>query len=877
MLQRKIAGFTLSLLMLIGSTGAVMQGAPLFARAETEEPPAAQTVTALDRSNAELFLPASYEQYLPLENPSYMAMNESCIAISDGTKLYLYDKSEGSYSVYQTRLPNNATVEKIQLTDDGRCFFSAGGLFYEYFRTENTASEITDVACATFHVEGDFLYTVRMSENRVSLIQYSLDNLTREGEYTINTVASPIRPKLTAMDGKLYCVRNNEEVHVYDVTLPVPEWTGSFKLDDTLEDRQISSLQFICAYGDSLYYTVNGIAAGYPNGLYRSDFRGNAESVIEGDGFTAVAAYGDELYCIRNSSVLGLSVDEEGVKYSGYEIATSSPSVNRLSDARDSVRAGNLLVVADAGNRRVSVYDYAQNSYSVIGCDDPDFLPVLVATDGETIACASGTNIYVCKYGEPKFGAPVQTTLADVKGLACVYGSVYYATNAAYGKAGDSAQVAHDYGTPERMTRDLYGNIFVSYRGGSSDDVYSFTEQSFLIKNGGTKLDYTVPREHTSLRSDYEGNLYCLAGGKVYRNGEEYATIEGTDFIYHQTGETGQPVSFALGFEDGAVYFLFGNYGVRSNEETLDIPTLDKIAAEGAREQAFGVHDDTRLFVDIPAGEIGIRTDLSALKTEDSPYFPYAGYYRLAEDRRGVLLATTDKHYLVLTGGKQSYTAALFRVDGCETVDRAEYATDVADGEKTAYLSSEVSAYYAPALDKELTDTALARGLKVRVLSFIQAPEREYARIEYEDVSRAAKTGYVPKSYLSDVSPFPAAGDEYFSGHIKADREGIEFLSDDGGILLITERTAAKFTEQEDGSFLARIEKDGVVYRAYVTKDQVDFGNSDALRISLIIILTVLALVTIGAYVFLLPRKTAQTERDGKKSTKKANNRSAKS
>ena len=75
MLQRKIAGFTLSLLMLSGSTGAVMQGAPLFARAETEEPPAAQTVTALDRSNAELFLPASYEQYLPLENPSYMAMN----------------------------------------------------------------------------------------------------------------------------------------------------------------------------------------------------------------------------------------------------------------------------------------------------------------------------------------------------------------------------------------------------------------------------------------------------------------------------------------------------------------------------------------------------------------------------------------------------------------------------------------------------------------------------------------------------------------------------------------------------------------------------------------------------------------------------------
>ena len=70
-----------------------------------------------------------------------------------------------------------------------------------------------------------------------------------------------------------------------------------------------------------------------------------------------------------------------------------------------------------------------------------------------------------------------------------------------------------------------------------------------------------------------------------------------------------------------------------------------------------------------------------------------------------------------------------------------------------------------------------------------------------------------------------------------------------------------RFSENDDGTFTAHYtDESGRLYTAVVSAKMIDDGTSDALRISLIIILTVLALVIIGAYFFLLPR--------GKKSKK---------
>ena len=56
--------------------------------------PAAIEASAV--SAPSLFLPGSYEEYLPLELPSDAAMSEEYIAAADGNTLYLFDREEGA-------------------------------------------------------------------------------------------------------------------------------------------------------------------------------------------------------------------------------------------------------------------------------------------------------------------------------------------------------------------------------------------------------------------------------------------------------------------------------------------------------------------------------------------------------------------------------------------------------------------------------------------------------------------------------------------------------------------------------------------------------------------------------------------------------------
>ena len=872
MVKQKITGLGLSLLLLFGMSGAVLANAPLTAGAESNqsEPAATETValkpgSAESDGNAELFLPASYEQYLPLKTPSYVTMDERRIIVADGKLLYFYDRAAGRYSFYDTELKDNATVEKVQITDEGRLFFSSNGLLYEYSFEKEAAEEIKEVACATFLVKDGYLYTVRAGETTYTLNYYPLNELNRDGEKEILTITTSIRPKLTAAGDNLYCIRENTDVVTYDVGGQAPVYRERTALDKTSE-RQITNLKFACVYGGSLYYTVDGTTETEKNGLYRTDFAGNSVRLIKEDGFSAVTTYENELYCVQNSSVLRLKPEGDGVVRSGYEIASSSDSVNRLSHAEDAVRAGDLLVTSDKRGRRISVYNFATERYSSIACD---FSPNLVATDGTLIAVSSGESVYTCTYGEETFTLSKKTN-SEIKGLACVYGTVYYVTEIAYGKAGEAEEHWHNAaGTPARLTRDLYGTLYVAYANGS---VRAYSEEAFLNNaDAGTLLPASLPANYVSLRADFEGNVYCLAGGTLYKNGEAFAAINGKDYVYEGTEN---PVSFALGFEDDEVYFLFGNYYVKSKAETLNLPTLKKIATEGAKESVFGVHGTENLLADVPAGAIGIRTDAKELREGDFECFPYAGYYRLNEAAHGVLLAETEKYYAVLLyrAENRAYTLSLFRKSGVRILAEEEYWQE--DG-SVAYLSNRVSSYFAPTLEAELADAALPRGLRVTVLGVVSTLEYDYAKISYATEAKSVAYGFVPASYLSDVSPASDGGDTFLPGYIKANKAGIEFVSEDGeDSFVVTERTKAKLAEQEDGTYLAAIERNGKIYTAHVSGKAVDWGESDALRISLIVILTVLALVIIGAYVYLLPRKSAERKPKKEKRAKTKKNNS---
>ncbi len=904
---KKTTGLLLALTI---SAGAFFGANPSFsAHADGEVPPVTEETQSVvfDKNNAKLHLPETYEQYLPLEAPAYMAMSEHYISVADGTLLYIYDREKSSYLSYDTKFVTNASViSKIQITDDERLFFSAGISLFEYQFSAGTADIVSNVSCNTFLVEGDYLYTSYIAANsQVSLKRYPLAELSRDNEMEITTVPNvSTYSKLTAWNGILYCVRNDRLLMSYDMSKMAPGESGQiggFKSVDDKNFDKISDIKRICAYNDYLYYSVSGEGA-YPNGLWRTDFNGNAELMLEGDGYSAITTYGGDLYCIRDASVLKLDVKDGEIGFTGYEIASSSSSPNRIANAGETVRTKELVAIADKGNDRISVFCRADGAYTTIPCLDgetaftPDHIAIgkeeiTVKLNGDVvtsnkIAVSNADRIYLYTLSRHSFKTEkttaeltsVHKAPRNVKGLNFVYGECYYITEYnGYGSIGNetSSELHFNIGgttNPEAIASDIYGTLYVAF----GNEIYTYSEADFQ-KDGavGTKymsLSADSAKIYTSLSVDYEGNIWHLsADGKLYCNNAEKAQIDGKDFVYLNE-EHDYPVSFALSFEDDEIYFNFQNYVVKTDAFALDsLVSLNKITAGEAKTEAFALAECDNLFVKVPAGSVGFEIDLDLLKTGESEYFPYERYFRSAGDgedglpRRGVLLyepQDENGYYVVALYDEEKHTfsANLFKKSKNALEPDENYFEEK---DETAYASSSVSLCSAPCLFpakdgkrlSPLSDFLLERGTKVGVLGYAEGADRTYAFVEITGEARETVRGFIPRSYLTKTDPLGTADDHYKLGYLRGDA-GTILKSENGETLAVTENAEAKLYDNGDGTYTAVVVKDGVVYSGIVTEDAILRGETDALRISLIVILSVLALVIIAGYIFLMfPRK----------------------
>lgn len=819
---------------------------------------------SLTNDNAELFLPTSYEQYLPLSNPSDAAITERYIAVSEKQSLYLFDReSRGGYRVYEHEHP----ISKIQFSDAGRLYFADSLLgFYELDLTAEELAATTESrlsSLTTFYIQGETLFSAHLTDTGTEYTTSSLsapDNLTQ-----FDSTDFPNPPKMTYLNGKFYSIVNRL-VSVYEYNAN----QGKYLLTDSQilhQSSSVTGLQSVCAQSGKIYYTLNNDASGastLKNGIYEYDpDERTSRLVLEADALGALTVCGADTYCLQGGSVRKINFADGKAEFTPYEIASSSPSVNRLYRAVDSARARDLLVTADVLSERsgrVSVYRLSSGEYSQIPCADENgdpFVPSLVATDGNLIAVTSGEKIYV--KNEEDTGFTLKRTMKSaVKGIACVYGSIYFVTDYfVYGKVGDETEAVRTReGNLVSLTSDLYGNLYAAYCNAARTTVYRFTEEEFTdnAKAGATAAVYekAVARMH----ADFEGNLYFLDGNSLCKNGEPFAVLEGNDFVYRGKDSGALfPSAFSLGFEDDEVYFLFRNFCVKSKADALAIPALDEITADGAAAQAFAEHEPEELFVQLPAGSVGIVIDLNELG-EDSEFFPYSRYYRTAEARNGVLLAETERYCLVMLYERdRSYTANLFRK---EAVIRTE--SDWREETGKRYLSSDVSAYFIPCMHGALTGSRLSRGNRVEFLGTVGAEEGEYAFIEYTDYFRTTKRGYVPLSYLTEVNPYGEERREFTLGTIGAEGEKTVFTNGEERITL-ARGEQVKLYKNTNGTYWAEYERDGKVYTAVVTENMLDTGKTDALRISLIVILSVLAIVIIGVYVYMLPRKRSERKK----------------
>ncbi len=858
---------------------------------------AEETPVSLTQENAELFLPTSYEQYLNLENPTYVAMNEEHIAIADGSSVYVYSVKDERYSLYKHSASDGQdTVSKIQFTDGGEMFFrDTGNRLYRYDFETQSSKIIDNISCQTFLIHGDYLYianeTTTANLSGFSYVPVNGEELDYKNVKPLTGDIVAFNPRMAFANGILYCIINNNTVNAYDGE--THNFIVSGKLDSSRE--QINNLQFVSAYGDDFFYSVNG--AGNPeNGLYRTDSGGNSVCIQKGDGFSSISSYGGKLFCIQGQSVRELSVDGEKVAFSDYEISSASSSRNRLSAAGETARANNLVAIADAGNGRISVYNRMSGNYTIIECKDgsgTSYLPEHVAIDKEertfkangdvittnkiAVSCGKKICVYtLSRHSDPSKADDAELTQEkeapqSIVGLSFVYGECYYITEYnGYGVLSEDSSTELHFsiiGTPSAIASDLYGALYVAF----GNKIYKFSEADFHAdRANGTELislSGDSANVYISLSVDYEGNVWHLTkDGTLYCNNREAANVDGKDFVYLKEDHD-YPVSFALAFVDDEVYFNFGNYVVKTKPFALSrLAALNKIAAGEAKEETFRLASRDNLFVKIPSGTVGVRIDLNALKTDESEYFPYESYFRTeyeenGEFRRGVLLyepANDDGCYVVALyeEDRHTFTANLFKKSRCAIVPDEDYFKDA---NENFFVTSDVALCSAPCLFPApegerlsvLSDTLLVRGTELNVLGYADGEDRVYAFVEIKEEGREAKRGYLPRSYLTKTNPLGTQGKTYTLGHIKGDA-GVVLISDSGSELAITEKTAARFYRNEDGTYTAVVVKDGVSYSATISEKAISRGETDALRISLIVILSVLALVIIASYAFLV-------------------------
>lgn len=853
---QKTTGFILATLLIAGGISAY-SGTSLTAEA-------ANTQTQLDGTNAELFLPTSYEQYLPLSHPSDVAVSDRYIAIAESTSLYLYDReSADGYRLYE----HTDAISKIQLTTDGKLYFADGNLgFYELALDGDELCPTTEVgltALSTFYIEGDTLFSVNMTntgtEYRIS--DLSAPNRTEkfDGTEFHNT------PRTTYLNGRFYSFVNSL-ISIYEYN----DTAGKYMRVDTqtlYPSETLMGLESVCTLDGKIYFTLNKDASAggrLKNGLHVYNPEDKTSSlVMEADSLSALTVNGDELYCIQGGSLRKLTLSNGTAAFTEYEIAASSTSVNRFYHAVDMVRARDLLVTADVFSEnegRISVYHFSTGAYSEIPCVDEHgapFSPRLVATDGEIIAVAAGRDIYVGKSDGESFTL-VHTLKSNVRGVACVYGSVYFVTdNYVYGKVGSNDEAVRPYeGDVTAFTNDLYGNLYVAYGNAVQTTVYRFTEQEVINNDASGATVATFPETFSCLRTDFGNNLYYLANDALYKNGQPFSTLDGNEFVYRgKDAQSMSPSLFALGFEDDEVYFTFDNFAIKNKAGVLDIPSLNKIALENAVAQALSPHEPENLFVEISMNTVGILIDLDELATQ-TDYFPYSRYYRTGAVKSGVLLAETQTYYLVmLIDRNRNYTANLFLKDSS-----ASYQPDVyEETSATRYLSCNTATYYVPCMHNALAGTPLSRGERVTVHGVVSAIDGDYAYVEININARETVRGYVPFTFLTEVNPLGEEPQKYILGTLNDKGAEITFTNGDENITLES-GTQVKLFQNEDGTYRAEYEKDGKIYSATVTENMFARGETDALRISLIVILSVLAVVIIGVYVYMLPRKKTQTK-----------------
>ncbi len=736
--------------------------------------------------------PDTYEQYLPLEEPSSVAMSDDFVAISDENKVYVYSKREDKYFTY-THTANVETeknrIKKLQFSDDDTLYFLDNSTYVYSFHPNAFLSGQSVTAtggtfsCSDFVIGLQDLYFTSTTLSTNTLSKTSLNDLSSTAAQTLKT--NIIGTPALALDGNLLYYIDGSK------TLKQTNADTQYRLtdNDTVKDDMVYSVAVV----DGLAYftTIDGKDF-YVYDLAKEEVISSymADESVE-RGYSAISVYNGCVYVIKNESVCEYSPSTKD--FTDFEIGASSTSSHRLQNAVDSVVFEDKVYVLDKGAKRVSIYDTIAKTYQTVdGVIAGDYL----ATDGKTVfvteAHAYNAALYDIATGESLLTLTTNDLKGNIVGVTNVYGKYYFVTisnqygclsyNATSQKWEMTSVNRESSRTPDLLASDVQGNLYVSTTNGS---VYRMTEEAFMTTTAFGEALYTgIESDVTKMLVDYEQAVYFLKGNTLHKYAPSLTDNTPLGKALAYTQDTSTPVStIAFGAERAEAYIVYdGNLMISTLD--LGLPCMANIETKDVDEDVFSEGVADFKVVKTALKTLLVEFDLEAL--EDADVFPYLDYQYASEELTALQIGETTDYALlaIFHEDEHAYRTYLVRKDAGSMTElapneyREEYATDQ---QQTGWLSSAANLYKFPYLTELLTvnesGTTLPKNQQVLVLGEITQLDYNYYHVQYVDENGNTKTGYIPMSFVKFFEGTTPVPTESTVGDGQADSEaGWRFL-----------------------------------------------------------------------------------------------------
>lgn len=736
---------------------------------------------------ASLFLPDSYKQYLDLNAPTDVAVNEDYTAIADGNVIYVYDQADGVYREYVHNVnsdPLKNNVTKLQFDETGNLYFLDAT--YLYILAPNTLDEPTPTVkntsfpCTTFYLHGDMLY---FTDTKASTTQLSqLDLLAYDIDVThAKTLKSDLsgKPTIAVYENELYYTSGNNLRKIDLQAQSAQDASSTVAVFDNFS--AFSSIRI-----------VNGVfcctSTNDPATFYAYDLTELATTSIINENslaplnktegkFSALTVFDGAVYAVDGNSVREFNLTD--CDFTDREIGNRSASVNRINDAADVCLVGNLLLIADNGNKRISVLDTATDNFQTP--IENELIAERLVSDGNTLLVANQDQAILYSLQSETYGeklAEFDDFIGNIVGAASVYGKYYLALdNYSHYLIGTDENGEWQYAETKRaatripslLTADAYGNLYVA----SGAKIHRYTEAQFLSENeDGVEVYGNLPQNAKKISVDYEGNLYALIEGKLYKLDGETPTQYGLNdpLVYTASAQT-TVTAFTFGIEENKTYVLYAeNYMAQT--ALLNLPTVKTIAVNGADESIFAKESATFSVVQTQPDALTVYFDINAL--EGATEFPYLSFERRAMPFTALKIGETEKHNALAIFNEETheYQTCLVLKTQCNELPAEEYRSDY-DSEKTGYLTNAVFLYKFPYLNSLLTASRLNADMQITLLGEIDKLDHPYYHVAYVDENGVRQTGFIPKAYVTDFSATTPIPEQLTYGSLTSNNDSI--------------------------------------------------------------------------------------------------------